>query len=335
MTAEDAMNATDAMTAEDSRNGRVVIGGAGGFMGRHLQERYRAQGREVRTIGRGAADLSWDDPEGIARAVDGADLVIGLAGKSVDCRYTPTNRAEIVRSRVGTTAALARAIQRTEHPPALWVNSSTATIYRHAMDRPQTESTGELGTGFSVDVARAWETELTRVPLPATRRVALRSAIVLGDGGVLAVLRTLARRGLGGANWGGTWPVTPARVEAGTAHVPGSRRGAQRFSWVHLDDVARILDHLEGAEDLSGPVNAAAPGPRTNAELMRLVRRVTGARIGPPMPRWVSELGAMMLRTETELILKSRWVLPEKLTASGFVFEHPELEGALRASLPR
>lgn len=311
--------------------GRVVIGGASGFMGRHLVARYRAAGREVTTIGRGDADLAWSDAAGIAAAVDGASLVIGLAGTSVNCRYTPRNRAEIFRSRLDTTAALRRAIGSATTPPALWINSSTATIYRHAMDRPQTESTGELGTGFSVEVAKAWEEALFTGDLPGTRRVALRSAIVLGDGGVFATLRTLARLGLGGANWDGWWPTTRARRAAGTAHEPGSRRGEQHFSWIHLDDVARILDFLEAHPDLEGPVNAASPNPTDNATFMRTVRRVLGAKIGPPMPRWMSEIGAMMLRTETELILKSRWVLPERLEAAGFRFAHAELEPALRA----
>ena len=168
----------------DSANGgRVVIGGSTGFMGQYLVARYRAQGREVVTISRSGADLAWSDADGIAQAVDGAALVIGLAGKSVNCRYTPENRRAIFSSRLATTAALSDAIAAAEHPPALWVNSSTATIYRHAEDRPMTESEGELGTGFSVEVAKAWEAALYARDLPKTRRVALRTAIVLGDGG--------------------------------------------------------------------------------------------------------------------------------------------------------
>ena len=315
--------------------GRVVIGGSTGFMGSFLLPRLRAEGREVVTISRAGADIRWGDQVAIDRAVDGAALVIGLAGKSVNCRYTPENRAEIFRSRLDTTASLSTAIARASTPPALWVNSSTATIYRHAEDRPMTESTGEIGSGFSVEVAKAWEQALYADDLPATRRVALRSTIVLGHGGVLAPLRTLARLGLGGPQYDGRWPVSAARRAAGTAHERGARRGRQRFSWVHIEDVARIIDFLERTPSLDGPVNAASPHPVDNVEFMATVRQVLGARIGPPMPRWMLELGAIGIRTETELILKSRWVLPEKLLAAGFVFRHPELEEAIRESFDR
>ena len=313
-------------------DGRVVIGGSTGFMGQHLAARARAAGREVVTISRSGADIRWGDQAAIDRAVDGASLVIGLAGKSVNCRYTPENRAEIFRSRLETTGALGSAIAAASSPPALWVNSSTATIYRHAEDRPMTESTGELGTGFSVEVAKAWEKALFTPDLASTRRVALRSAIVLGDGGVLGPLRGLARLGLGGAQYDGRWPVSRARREAGTGHFPGAKRGRQRFSWVHIDDVARIIDFIEQTPSLSGPVNASSPHPVDNVEFMATVRRVLGVRIGPPMPRWMLELGAIGIRTETELILKSRWVLPEKLLAAGFEFRYPTLEEAVRDS---
>ncbi|WP_194421898.1 epimerase [Microbacterium abyssi] len=316
-------------------SGRIVIGGSSGFMGRRLQEKYRAEGREVITISRSGADLTWDDQPGIDQAVDGAALVIGLAGKSVNCRYTPENRAEIFRSRLQTTATLSRAIAAAAQPPALWLNSSTATIYRHAEDRPMTESTGELGTGFSVEVAKAWEEALFADVLPRTRRVALRSTIVLGHGGVLGPLKNLARIGLGGAQHDGWWPISRARRAAGTAHRPGAKRGTQRFSWVHIDDVARIIDFVEQHPQLEGPINAASPNPVDNRTFMATVRRVLGARIGPPMPRWMLEIGAIGIRTETELILKSRWVLPETLTNAGFEFSYPTLEPALRESFDR
>ncbi|MGP6172163.1 epimerase [Microbacterium sp. A204] len=316
----------------NANEGRVVIGGSSGFMGRRLQEKYRAEGREVTTISRSGADLSWSDHSGIDQAIDGAALIIGLAGKSVNCRYTPENRDEIFSSRLQTTAALSHAIQAAAAPPALWVNSSTATIYRHAEDRPMTESSGEIGTGFSVEVARAWEKALFADDLPHTRRVALRSTIVLGHGGVLGPLKNLARIGLGGAQHDGWWPVSRARKAAGTAHLPGAKHGRQRFSWVHIDDVTRIIDFLEQHPELDGAVNAAAPNPVDNTTFMATVRRVLGVRFGPPMPRWMLELGAIGIRTETELILKSRWVLPEKLVAAGFEFEYPTLEGAVRES---
>ena len=315
-----------------SPEGPVVIGGSTGFMGQYLIPRLRAAGREVITISRSGADIAWGDQDAIDRAVDGSALVIGLAGKSVNCRYTADNRAAIFRSRLDTTSSLSTAIAKASSPPPLWVNSSTATIYRHAEDRPMTESSGDLGTGFSVEVAKAWERALFADDLPHTRRVALRSAIVLGHGGVLGPLKNLARLGLGGAQHDGPWPVSRARRAAGTGHLPGARRGAQRFSWVHVEDVARIIDFLEATPSLEGPVNAASPNPSDNAEFMATVRRVLGVGFGPPMPRWMLELGAIGIRTETELILKSRWVIPEKLTLAGFEFAYPKLEDAIRES---
>jgi NAD dependent epimerase/dehydratase family enzyme len=320
---------TDAMPAPA---GPVVIGGSTGFMGQYLIPRLRSAGREVITISRTDADISWGDQRAIDSAVDGASLVIGLAGKSVNCRYTAENRAAIFRSRLDTTASLSTAIATATNPPPLWVNSSTATIYRHAEDRPMTESSGEIGRGFSVEVARAWERALFADDLPQTRRVALRSAIVLGHGGVLGPIRTLARRGLGGSQHDGRWPITPARRAAGTGHSPGARRGRQRFSWVHVEDVARIIDFLEQTPSLEGPVNASSPNPSDNAEFMAVVRRLLGAGFGPPLPRWMLEIGAMGMRTETELILKSRWVIPEKLTLAGFEFAYSKLEDAVRES---
>lgn len=312
---------------------RVVIGGAGGFMGRELVTRFRDQGREVVTIGRSGSDLTWTDTAGITAAVDGAALVLGLAGKSVNCRYTPENRAEIFASRLRTTRTLREALAAASAPAPVWINSSTATIYRHADDRPMTEESGELGRGFSVEVAKAWERELFEGDLPGVRRVAIRSAIVLGSsGGVLATLQRLARFGGGGTQFDGWWPVSHARRAAGTAHDPGTRGGRQRFSWIHLDDVARAIEHIERTPGLAGPVNLSAPHPVDNRTLMREVRRRFGIPVAPPLPRWALEIGAMLMRTETELILKSRWVLPERLEATGFTFTHPTLAEALDAS---
>lgn len=307
----------------------VVVAGASGFMGRHLVEHWRAQGREVRTIGRAGADASWGDPEAIARVVDGAALLVNLAGKSVDCRYGPENRAEILRSRVETTRALGEAVRRATRPPALWINSSTATIYRHAEDRPMTESTGELGDGFSVSVATAWERGFFAAETPATRKVAIRTAIVLGNGGALVPLLRLARFGLGGPQWDTPWFSTRARREAGTQHRFAARWGRQMFSWIHLVDVARALDFLEAHDDVDGVVNLSAPHPVTNAEVMRTVRRAIRMPFGIPAPRPVLEVGAWLIRTETELVLKSRWVVPERLLEAGFSFAYPELAPAI------
>lgn len=293
---------------------RVVIAGAGGFMGRYLADRFRRDGALVVTVGRSGSDITWGDAAALTQAVDGADVVLNLAGKSVNCRYNEANKAEIMRSRVATTAELGEAIAAAVIPPTLWFNASTATIYRHADDRPQTDESGEIGSGFSVDVATAWEREFFNHARAGTRQIALRMAIVLGDGPALGMLVRLARLGLGGPQIGGK-----------------TAGGRQMFSWVHIDDVYRAIRFIQTDAAMSGPVNVAAPGPVTNRELMATLRRIVGAKVGLPAYRWMLELGAVTLRTETELLLKSRWVLPTKLQGAGFGFEHPELEAAVRS----
>ncbi len=312
---------------------RVVLAGASGFIGSRIAAAYRDEGAEVALLGRDGPDARWGDPRAFAGLVDGADLLINMAGKSVDCRYSAANRAEIFRSRLDTTRALHQAVAQAENPPRLWVNASTATIYRHADDRPMTESEGEIGEGFSVNVATSCEEEFFRGSLPGTRRVALRRACVLGDGSALAPIRSLARFGLGGPQVDGRWLATRERLAAGTYHRyrPRSRGGRQRFSWIHLDDVIGIIRFLDDHPELEGPVNAAAPNPTDNRTFMASVRRAVGARFGLPTWRWMLELGSAVIRTETELVLKSRWVVPERLQSAGYTFRHPHHDEALAA----
>ncbi|HXH35091.1 MAG TPA: DUF1731 domain-containing protein [Plantibacter sp.] len=309
---------------------RVVIAGASGFIGQRLVASFREEGASVSTIGRSGADARWGDQEAIDALVDGADLLVNLAGKSVNCRYGPANRAEIVRSRVETTEELGRSVRAASTPPSLWINSSTATIYRHAEDRPMTERDGEIGTGFSVGVATAWEDAFFDGDLPATRRVALRIAIVLGDGGALIPLLMLARFGLGGPQLDGRWPTSRTRRTAGTAHDLGARGGRQRFSWVHLDDVVGTVRFVRDHPELDGPINVSSPNPTDNRGFMRTLRYALGRPFGLAAPRWMLELGMFILRTETELVLKSRWVLPERLLHAGYRFSYPEFDPALR-----
>ncbi|NEN06236.1 DUF1731 domain-containing protein [Diaminobutyricibacter tongyongensis] len=309
---------------------RIVIAGASGFIGRYLADAFRADGADVALIGRAGPDASWGNTGAITDLLEGADLLVNLAGKSVNCRYGPANRAEILRSRVATTRELADAVAGCENPPALWVNASTATIYRHAEDRPMTESTGEFGTGFSVGIATEWERTFFAADLPATRRVALRMAIVLGDGSALLPLIRLARFGLGGPQLDGRWFSTRARRDAGTFHEFRARGGRQRFSWIHIRDVYGIIRFLQARTGLDGVVNAASPHPTDNRTFMATLRRVLGIRVGLPAFRWMLELGSAAIRTETELVLKSRWVVPERLTDAGYEFAFPDLEPALR-----
>lgn len=312
---------------------RIVIAGASGFIGTALADAYRAEGATVHTIGR-SGDARWGQTAAITDLLDGADLVVGLAGKSVNCRYTPENRAEIFRSRLATTSELATAIAATDAAPPLWINASTATIYRHAEDRPMTESSGELGTGFSVEVAKAWEAALFEHPLPDTRRIALRMAIVLGEGSALSPLVRLARFGFGGPQLDGPWPGSSEKRAAGAFHERRRTNGHQRFSWVHRDDVIESIRFLRDHE-LEGPVNVSSPHPVDDRDLMATLRRVLGVPFGLPLPRVALELGSAIIHSETELLLKSRWVLPERLVEAGFAFRHPLLEPALRDILQR
>lgn len=315
---------------------RVVIAGASGFIGKRLVDEFTERGYEVRCIGRHGPDASWGDQGAIDQLIDGADIVINLAGKSVNCRYTRHNRNEVLRSRLSTTATLSGAIERAAHPPATWLNASTSTIYRYSMDRPMNEESGELGSGFSVDVARNWEQEFSAASLPHTRRVALRMSIVLGDGPATSMLLRLARLGLGGPQHDGWW--FPHRRYRGIGPTPTTEaahsrrsRGKQRFSWIHIDDVVGAIDHIIEHEDISGPVNLVSPGVSHNAELMVTMRRVVNRGVGLPAYRWMLETAMWLLRTEPELVLKSRWVEPGVLRSTGYRFLWPELEPALRA----
>ncbi|WP_118951246.1 TIGR01777 family oxidoreductase [Taibaiella helva] len=286
---------------------KVVLAGGTGFIGRYLAARFESEGYTVVIVSR-TEGLSWNDAAGVRNALEGAALLINLAGKSVDCRYTPANKEAIMRSRTETTQTLGEALLRCEQPPPLWLNSSTATIYRHAEDRPMTEAGGELGSGFSVSVATAWEDTFFAFACPQTRQVALRIAIVLGEGGgAMRPYRNLVRWGLGGRQ--------------GSGH--------QRFSWIHIEDLYRAIRFIAQEAHLQGPVNCSAPFPVTNRQLMASLRRQLYMPFGMPAPAWLLKAGARLIHTETELVLKSRWVLPEKLLASGFRFRYPRLDAAL------
>lgn len=320
----------------------VVIAGASGFMGTHLADAMRRDGRRVRTIGRGpSADASWGDPESITRAVDHAGVVINLAGKPVHARYDDATRAEILRSRVETTRELGEAIAAAATPPPVWLNASTATAYAHSIAKAHTEADPTSQRGFSEDVARAWERELDAAATPGTRRVAMRTTIALGhDGEATRLLFRLARLGLGGPQLDGRWfrharyrglEAARGTPEASAPSAGRATRGGQRFSWIHIDDAVAAVRHIEATPELVGPVNLAAPEASTNRELMRLLRHTVGMPVGIPAPRFVLEPAMWALRTESELVLKSRWVSPAKLLESGFAFQHPRLDWALRA----
>lgn len=288
---------------------KIVIAGGTGFVGQYLNKKFKAAGYEVIIISRKKNHVSWDDFSGITDVLENADMLINLAGKSVNCRYNEKNKKEIYDSRIDTTRLLGQAIGNCKNPPPLWVNSSTATIYRHAEDRPMTESTGEIGTGFSVNVATNWEKSFFSFTLPQTRRAALRMAIVLGNtGGVIKPLKNLVRFGLGGKQG----------------------NGKQMFSWIHIEDLFRIITFVQQHKEISGVLNTAAPNPVSNKILMQSLRKHMGAALGLPAPVWLLKTGAVLIKTETELILKSRWVIPERLSAAGFQFQYPDIDTALK-----
>ncbi|MEP6717099.1 MAG: TIGR01777 family oxidoreductase [Terriglobia bacterium] len=314
-----------------AHNLRILIAGGTGQVGRILARHLHDSSHLVTVIARNRASLPWKtvvwDGEhmgGWARELDSCDVLINLAGRSVNCRYSRAHRDEIRQSRLKSTRLLGKAIARSSKPPALWMNAATATIYRHSTDRAMDDRTGEIGGSeknvpstwkFSVDVARAWEREFFQSKTPHTRKVALRSAMIMSPdrAGVFDTLLRLVRFGLGGA--------------AGS--------GKQYVSWIHDRDFVSAVDFLISQPDLKGAINLAAPDPLPNADFMRELRQAWGTRVGLPASRWMLEAGALLLRTETELILKSRRVMPRRLLDAGFRFEFPEWPEAARDLVKR
>ncbi len=304
---------------------KIVIPGGTGQVGAILARAFRGEGHEVVVLSRKPAAAPWrmalwdaETPGDWMAELEGAHAVINLAGRNVNCRYTPGNRREILESRVKSTRVLGQAIARASRPPRVWLQASTATIYAHRYDAPNDEATGILGGGepgaprswdFSIEVAKAWEAALDEIATPGTRKVKLRAAVVLSPdrGGIFDVLLGLVRRGLGGS----------------------SGNGRQYVSWIHDQDFVRsifwLLDH-----ELEGPVNLAAPNPLPNAEFMRALRQAWGTRLGLPAAEWMLGIGAVFLRTETELVLKSRRVVPGRLLQEGFTFQFPTWPEAAR-----
>ncbi len=305
---------------------KIVIPGGSGQVGTLLARAFHAAGEDVVVISRQAVEAEWRtviwDAKGLGDWVaelDGADVVINLAGRSVNCRYNARNRELIKQSRIQTTRLVGQAIAAARQPPGVWLQASTATIYAHRFDAPNDEATGILGGAepdvpetwrFSIDVATSWEHELDQADVPGTRKVKLRSAITLSPdaGGIFDTLLGLVRRGLGGT--------------AGD--------GRQYVSWIHDADFARAIRWIIDRDEMSGAINLAAPNPVPNAEFMRALRAAWGAPIGLPATRWMLEIGAVVLRTETELILKSRRVVPGILAESGFEFQFPTWPEAAR-----
>jgi uncharacterized protein (TIGR01777 family) len=303
---------------------KIIIPGGSGQVGQILSRAFRHDRHEVVILSRTArhADgraVAWDAETlgAWTSEFEDADAVINLAGRSVNCRYNARNRRLIKDSRVNSARIIGEAIRRARRPPRLWLQASTATIYAHRYDAANDEAAGILGGAeadapdtwrFSIDVAKSWEQAANEAALPSTRRVLMRSAMVMSpdSGGVFDVLLRLVRWRLGGR----------------------SGDGRQYVSWIHDRDFVRALYWLIEHDEIAGPVNLAAPNPLPNADFMRVLRQAWGTRIGPPATRWMLEIGAFFLQTETELILKSRRVVPGRLLQAGFSFQFPDWASA-------
>lgn len=302
---------------------KIVVPGGTGQLGHYLSRRFRAHGHQVVILSRACRT----DPEAVqwdgrtvgswAEQIDGSDVVINLAGRSVNCRYTDANLHAMMASRVDSTRAVGFAIERATRPPKVWLQMSTATIYAHRYDAANDEATGIIGGdepgvpaywSFSIDIAKAWELAQYEADAPQTRKVALRTAMVMGvyPGGVFDVLVGLTRQCLGGSIAG----------------------GRQFVSWIHQHDFVRALEFLIRRDDIQGPVNLAAPNPVTQREFMATLRRALQKRVGIPATKWMVEIGAVFMKTDTELILKSRRVTPKRLLDAGFSFEFATWESA-------
>ncbi|MDI3318938.1 TIGR01777 family oxidoreductase [Pinibacter soli] len=317
------------------KNRKIIVAVGTGFIGQRLAK-YFCENNQIVILTRQLPDpqnnayqssliyhpnieyVKWDGKNLGTWALSfmNADVVINLAGKSVNCRYNKKNKKEIFDSRTDATKAIGEAIRTIHNSPTLWINAASATIYRHAEDRPQDEYTGEHHNDFSVQVCKLWEKTFYEEKTPQTRKVALRMAITLGDGGVMIPYFNLLKFGLGGRQGNGN----------------------QMYSWVHIEDVCRSIDWICNHPEMNGTYNISSPFPVRNNEFMQTLRKVSGHVIGLPAFKWMLRIGAKLIGTETELILKSRWVVPAKMLESGFEFKYAELKPALEnivQSVPR
>jgi uncharacterized protein (TIGR01777 family) len=302
---------------------RIVIPGGSGHLGSMLARHFHERDHSVTVLARRPLAAPWKvvlwDGSTLgswATVLEGADIVINMAGRSVNCRYHARNRREILQSRIFSTQVIGQAIAEAASPPRVWLNASSAACYPHVFDRVMDEA-GELGGNepnaprkwrFSVEVVRTWERTLEAAVTPQTRKVALRSAMVMSPaaGGAFDLLLRLVRCGMGG----------PA----------GS--GRQYVSWIHDVDFIRVIEFLID-HDISGPINVTSPGPLTNREFMHCIREAwCPCYLSLPLPRLLLEAGALLIRTETELVLKSRRVIPGRLLQAGFDFHFPQWRGA-------
>ncbi|MFD2284892.1 TIGR01777 family protein [Pedobacter petrophilus] len=296
---------------------KIILAGGNGYLGSLLAKHFSSRAKEVIILARkqkaqngNIRTIAWDGKtaDNWVSELENADLLINLCGKNVNCRYTPKNQEEIINSRVVPTRLLGKAIEGLIVPPKLWINMTSATIYRHAEDHAQDEYTGDIGYGFSIDVCKAWEDSFFENELPKTRKIALRMGIVLGRAdGAFPRLLNLVKFGLGGRQGD----------------------GKQYVNWVHEQDAIHTIEWLLNHEEINGVINCTAPNAVTNEVLMQTIRKGYGIPFGLPTPTWLLAIGAKIIGTETELILKSRWVKPAILLDNGFQFQYGKIEEAV------
>lgn len=311
------------------KNNKIIIAGGSGFIGEALTN-YFGKDNSIVILTRASSNamnnrnhyqtllqkniqhvryVKWDGKTKgeWMKEIENADVIINLAGKTVNCRYNDKNKKEIFSSRIDPVKAIGEAMRQCKKPPSLWINASSATIYRHATDCPQDEYNGEYHDDFSVQVCKKWEETFFAEKTTATRKVALRMAITLGEGGVLIPYFNLLKFGLGGRQG----------------------NGRQMYSWVHITDTCRMIEWIESHPGITGIYNCCSPHPVSNKVFMSTIRKATGHKIGLPAPAWLLKLGAPLIGTETELVMKSRWVLPAKISKTGFRFSFSDLDTAL------
>ena len=290
---------------------KIIIAGGSGFLGKALENHFKNY--EVWILTRNSKrpnEIRWDAKTlgDWTDSLEKADVLINMTGKSVDCRYNDENRAEILRSRIDSTNILQKAVDNCKNPPKTWLNSSSATIYVHAETQLMTEANGIIGDDFSINICKSWEKAFFTTPSPQTRKVALRTAIVLGrEGEAFQKLKTITRLGLGGQQG----------------------NGRQKMSWVHVEDFCRAVEFIINDSTIDGTINISAPNPIDNQSFMKILREKLKMPFGIPSPTFLLEIGTLFLQTETELLLKSRNVYPERLLNYGFQFRFETVDKAL------
>ncbi|ANF51996.1 epimerase [Chryseobacterium glaciei] len=293
---------------------KIIIAAGTGFLGKNLEKYFTEKGNEVYILTRNPKrknEIHWDAKTlgEWENLLENSDVLINLAGKSVDCRYTEKNKKEIYSSRIESTRVLQQAVDQCVNKPKVWLNASSATIYTHSETQLNTEENGIIGDDFSMNICKSWEKEFFTIKNENVRKVALRTSIVLGNnGGAFPKLKLITKLGLGGKQG----------------------RGNQNVSWIHIDDFCKAIEHIIDNENIFGVINITAPNPLSNEEFMRKLRKEMKIPFGLNAPVWQLEIASIFLKTETELLLKSRNVYPEKLIKNGFEFSYPNIESAFR-----